>query len=395
MTTLNVWPALPIAIDLAFVGHRPAQGMANIIVALMQHDRVCRINIRDIPNWLLKILGEMEKPFPALTELKISSPNRETLIVPASFMAGSTPSLRSLWLVGISFPTLGKLLLSTSDLVDLGLWKIPYPGYIPPQTMVTALSALTKLKKLVLGFEHSRFPGHQARQFLPPNTRVVLPALAMLYFKGDSEYLEDLVSRIDTLLLDSVKITFFSQRRMFDTPLLRDFIERTETLRAPHRAEVVFYSFGVEITLFREGGILNGETLKLGISRRASDGQLSALAQVCKFVIHPLHTLERLGIYEYHDEKLFWQAGMENRQWLELLRPFTRVKDLILSKILVRLVAHALRELAGETVTGVLPMLQNLFLEGPQPLGSVGEAIGMFLDARQLSGCPVKCLGGQ
>jgi len=59
---------------------------------------------------------------------------------------------------------------------------------------------------------------------------------------------------------------------------------------------------------------------------------------------------------------------------------------LVLSEKLVQLVAPALRELIG---TAVLPVLQNLFLEGPQLSGPVQEAIGQFLAARDLFGCPV------
>jgi len=37
----------------------------------------------------------------------------------------------------------------------------------------------------------------------------------------------------------------------------------------------------------------------------------------------------------------------------------------------------------------VLPALQNLFLEDPQPSGPVEEAVGRFVAARQLSGNPI------
>jgi len=51
--------------------------------------------------------------------------------------------------------------------------------------------------------------------------------------------------------------------------------------------------------------------------------------------------------------------------------------------------ALALRELAGERVTKVLPTLQNLFIEGLEPSGPIQEALGQFVAARQLSGLPV------
>ena len=80
---------------------------------------------------------------------------------------------------------------------------------------------------------------------------------------------------------------------------------------------------------------------------------------------------------------------MEDTQWLELLRPFTSVKDLHLSEPSVPFIAPALQELSGERVTEVLPALENLFLEEPQPSEPVKEAIEKFIAARQLSGFPV------
>jgi hypothetical protein len=89
------------------------------------------------------------------------------------------------------------------------------------------------------------------------------------------------------------------------------------------------------------------------------------------------------------DGAWLWQDDIGAPQWLELLQPFNRVKDLVLSKRLVRLVAPALQELAGERVAETLPVLQNLCLEGPQPSGAVKESMEKFIASRQLSGYPV------
>ena len=67
--------------------------------------------------------------------------------------------------------------------------------------------------------------------------RLVLPSLTEFNFKGDSEYLEDIVGRIDAPALDRFTITFFNQL-VFDTPLLRNFFSRTEVFQETHRAEV-------------------------------------------------------------------------------------------------------------------------------------------------------------
>ena len=57
----------------------------------------------------------------------------------------------------------------------------------------------------------------------------------------------------------------------------------------------------------------------------------------------------------------------------------------------VRLVAPALREVAGERATEVLPALQNLSLttSGGSPSGPLKEAIEEFIAARQLDGHPL------
>jgi hypothetical protein len=384
---LDTWPIIPIVVDFVARGTRP-QGMRNIIAALKQHNRVCSINIQNIPNSLLKKFAVLRKPFPALTELKISSGFGVAPIVPDSFLGGSTPQLRTLQLDGIPFPALGNLLLSTSNLVDLDLQKIPHSGYVSPQVIVASLSSSIGLKKLALGFRSPQSWDDQANWDPPPLTRIVLPTLTRLMFKGDSQYLEAIVSRIDAPLLDSLEITFFNQL-MFDTPLLGHFISRTETFTAVHRADVDFELSGVQIALVRRNETSDTKILTLLILCKQSDWQPSSIAQVCNSIIPPLPTLGKLRIGEGLFLQLQWYDDMENTEWLELLQPFTCVKDLVLSERLVPFVAPALQELDGERVTQMLPVLQDVFLEGSQPSGAVKEAMERFIAVRRLSGHPV------
>jgi hypothetical protein len=79
---------------------------------------------------------------------------------------------------------------------------------------------------------------------------------------------------------------------------------------------------------------------------------------------------------------------MENTRWLELLQPFTSVKNLYLSKDFARPIAHALEELSGEIATEVLPTLENVFIEKFQLSGPVNEAFRNFAATRQ-SGHPI------
>jgi hypothetical protein len=386
---LDIWPALPISI-YADTETSSLPGVTNIISALQQHDRVCTIDIWSVPNSLLKEFAAMQEPFPALTELWLRSYNENAAVLPDSFLGGSVPRLQNLFLYGIPFPGLPKLLLSAHDLVILRLRRIPRSGHFSPEAMVTALSTLTSLKELFIGF---RFPQSQADRESrrpPPLTRVALPALTVLQFKGDSEYLEDIVSRLEAPLLSYTKITFFNQL-IFDTPLLRHFITRTATFRAAYQAYISCHRNAVLFRLYPRNGTDEEARVMLRISCEPLDWQISSLAQVCSTSFPPLPTLECLDIDIYKDRgsPLEWQDDMEDTQWLEILRPFTSVTGLFLSEDSVPFVAPALQELSRESVTEVLPALQNLFFTGPQLSGPVKEAIWKFIAARQLFGYPV------
>jgi hypothetical protein len=360
--------------------------MANIIAVLMQHNRVSKVNIRSTPNSLLGIFASMNKPFASLTELEIVSRDKVAPVAPDSFLGGFAPCLRSLRLAGVAFPALPKLLSSTSDLVDLGLWNVPDSGYISPGEMVSCLSALTKLNRFCL---HFQFPGcrvDRASRHAPPLTRIVLPALTTLDFEGDSEYLEDILSRIEAPLLSSVKITFFYQPT-FDTPLLRHLISRTEAFMAINRANIDFSAFGTEVTFFREGTL---DTLKLGVACEVPDWQLSTVAQFCISSIPPMPTLEQLVING--DRVQLWEDDIGAPEWLELLHPFASVKYLVLSKKLVEFVTPALEGLAGGNgAIELLPMLRHLFLDLEEPWlpEAVRRGIEKFIAARQFFGHPV------
>jgi hypothetical protein len=119
-----------------------------------------------------------------------------------------------------------------------------------------------------------------------------------------------------------------------------------------------------------------------------TDGQLSSLAQICSLSLRLLLTMETLYIHEGNSPP-DWKDDIENAEWLDLLLPFTAVKNLCLSKEFSPRIAPALQELTGERTTEVLPALQNVFLEGFQPSEPVQEGIAQFISARRLINHPV------
>jgi hypothetical protein len=191
--------------------------------------------------------------------------------------------------------------------------------------------------------------------------------------------LEDLVARIDAPLLNTLDIRFFHQL-IFDTPQLAQFVARARNIRPPVEARIAFYDRYVEVTSPRTFP----RKFVLGIRCRQPDWQLSSLAQVCgsSFPEAFISAVEHLYIVDWHP---CWQDDIEDSQWLEVLRPFSAVKCLYLSREFASRIAPALQELAGE----VLPSLQNLFLKDLHTSAPFQGAIGKFVAARQLASHPI------
>ena len=383
---LDTWPKFPIAIHVYYGNACQPPSVADVISVLKRNDRVCKISIHNAPSSFLKEFAAISEPFPALVELLLSSPPSaaDTPILPDSFLGGSVPCLQSLNLWGIPFPAIGKLLSSTRDLVTIYLGSIPPSGYISPEEMVNILSGLTKLKELHLTFfEIPRLLTHGASQRPSVLTRVILPALTTFSFLGNNNYLEEIVSRIDAPL-DYIAVSLFDQP-VIDIPLLRDFIGRTKIFNTSNRADISVSNDNTRISLFRRKGDIDFKMLNLRILYLRHIFNLSSLLWVCSSFLHPIPDLEHLGIYDFPSGR--WRE-VENTHWMELLRPFTTVKHLVLDESTVFSVASVLQELVEDQVAEILPVLQNIFLEGCES-GPVPEGIVRFIGARELSGSPV------
>src|SRR5258708_8808468 len=239
--TLDVWPALPLIIMSDDIIDTPVDDLISVLDS--EHsNRICQINLYFhslTTSQIEKGRTAMQVPFPELTALTLTlgalrSPSETVPVVPDSFLGGSAPRLRLLTLVGIPFPGLQKLLLSATHLVELHLSSVPHSGYISPEEMVTCLSMLTSLERLSLYFESPQYsPDLESGPYAPPPpTRSVLPTIMTLGFKGVSEYLEDLLARIDAPRLYRLWIIFFNDI-FFDTPQLIQFIGRTLTFKPP------------------------------------------------------------------------------------------------------------------------------------------------------------------
>ena len=385
---LNIWPPLPLIVRYVFDG-RPSS-FDNIIAALEHNDRICQIELVRYPTSPeSEYVMAMLKPFPELTHLRLDmyvydGPG----VLPNSFLDGTAPRLRSLELDSVPFPGLPKLLLSATHLVNLDISRIPRSGYIPPEAMVTGLSALTSLESLHLHFLilQPRPAPESQRPPPPPLTRFILPSLAKIRLAGTSEYLEEILAHIDAPRLNLLDIGSF----IFGTPVtlqLFQFISRSPTLRALEKAYIAFDHSVISIGFPSQTS--DHDVLSMRIPCMAPEWPLSFLGQVFPSSLPPISTLEDLYIRE--DE--FWRHRLRDIDnmllWLDLLRSFVAVKNLYLSEELMLYIAPALQGLVRGRTTEVLPTLENIFLKGLRPSTRPHEDIEKFVAARRLTGQPV------
>jgi hypothetical protein len=358
--------------------------------AIVHPNSVCLIALSILTSSQLnRLASAMQEQFSALVYLYLRPhPNgRPALALPDEFLGGSAPRLQYLRLESISFPALPKVLLSATDLVELTLLNIPHSGYISPGAIITGLAVLANLKILNIGFRSPLSRPNRESRHLPPPARTVLPSLTRFQFYGASEYLEDLVGRIDSPLLDFIGITFFHQF-ISDIPQLALFMRRAPILGAFHTAHMDFNSHRVCVRSSPMTQTAH-ETSYLKILCRKLDRQLSSLAQVLTLFFLSIDMVELLAISGSRDLPSQGQDDIESMRWRENFQQLTAVKNLFVSKEFTQTIALALQELVGESVTGVLPALESLFLEGLQSSELVQEAIGKFVSARELSGHPV------
>jgi hypothetical protein len=186
--------------------------------------------------------------------------------------------------------------------------------------------------------------------------------------------------------------TFFNDIE-FDTPELNQFISRTPTFGAYDEARLIFGSNDAQVKLQSHPGPSGHKMVEVNFLRQQSYRRLSSLVQICTS-LRLLLTMENLYIDGNPPDPSYihdWTHGIQvgKAEWLDLLLPFTAVKNLYLTKLVSSRIAPALQELTGGRTTEVLPALQNVLLEGFQPSKPIQDGIAQFVSARQLANHPI------
>jgi hypothetical protein len=340
----------------------------------------------------------MQEPFPALTDLLMSTTSIWGVKAPDSFLGGSAPRLRSLKLESIPYPGLSKLLLSSArDLVELSLLEVR--GDISPETIVTSLSALTRLETFSLAFDIDDdvsllFLKYPAERSPTSPTRTVLPSLKFCLFQGICGYLGDFVALIDTPRIEILDITLVLNEnddhplslKGKETPQFNQFLGRTEMFKTLNNASIHLGSDKLEITLSQKPWAYNA---KLTLNIMCQD-KIYILGRVCFSDFLPLSEIENLGISsQYHKWQSHLEATEEDLSWPFTLYKFSAVKSLYMSKEIVPSVACGLNLVIHleERIPPILMLrsLQKLSAMKPLPPGSVKTVIDKFAAMRGLS----------
>ena len=390
---LDIWPTFPLLIEDFYLNK--GIDIDNIIAALEHRHRVSSLALNEVTGpMLVRTITLMQEPFPALEDLYLYARNKsnDIPVLPSEFLGRSAPCLRVIHLRAIPFPGLPVLLLSASNLSVLELIDVPQTGYIPPEVMVAALATLTRLDLLEIGFRSPASRPDNIR--LPPITRTVLPVLREFDFGGVREYLEDFVSRIDAPRLRGIWSHYFNQLVDFEIPQLWQFIDRSEDLDQP-RCCLVY--FGSDDVSFR-AGLTTKLTTGLNVSKLEPDEDYSCKIGVqirCKGidwqVSHIAQALNQISTTSVLSNILHFAIDsdsincgpedMDDIEWLQLLRPFSSVQTLFVSRELAGHVSRSLENTAATMATEVLPALDMVCLED-QPMTFAHK----FISARWESG---------
>jgi hypothetical protein len=377
-------PPLPLTIDYcykAFVTTVTAKDYKGILLALQHRDRVHHIRLVLPASGLQMVITAMDEPFPILEQMYISSYTRTdhyttlTLPLPKTIQ---TPHLRHFALRTVALPLGSLSLLTTVGLVTLVLEDIPSFAYFPPSDLLTHLSLMPQLEKLV-----TQFRSHPPSLSVEPQlsnasvmTEVTLSHLRTFDFRGVSTYLEGLLAWIRAPLLSNFGVEFLNPNITIPHPL--------QIIRSAN-----FALSSIELSFRSTGIFLRSRFPELiyhlctGFFLKTLDWQVSSAVQILSALGPALSTVEMLILCQPRPERY---SAVDRTQWRSLLRLFNNVKILYLQDNLVNELARSLRSEGEEIPLDILSNLKELrFSSG----GDSGERFHPFIKERQAAGHPV------
>ena len=357
-----------------------------ILLALEHRDRVRSIRLLLPFQSLQELTKTIDDEFAILECLVLDSPptNEFTILeLPKTFRP---PHLRHLFLSRFAFPT-GSLLLATAKAVNLVtfiLGNIPQSAQSHPNDLSQMLLHMPQLETLAIFF-NSLIPGLDVEGqmlYSPIITLPTHPNLRSFMFEGTSDYLEALLPRMATPLLETLRIEF-SGWVSFPLPHLQQFISTIENFR------------------FSRAGLKFSDSLSLsvrpyGVARLALDievedvylnRQVASAVQIINSLRISLSSVEDLTLADANRNYVppEWTNKVARSQCRALLRPFSNLKKLRVRGDPIRGLLCSLEAEDGESPIELLPKLQELS-HISYGSGDNRDAFTKFIDYRQNAG---------
>jgi hypothetical protein len=371
-------PPLPLTIGYHTTREMTAEDESGLLLALSHRDRVRHIFFSKLPN-VGKFVTVMDNQFPILERLYIES--HTEVVFPVTFQA---PNLRHLLLKPACIPLRSPLLTtSAAVLVILSLRHIPASAYFPPSYLLARLSLMLQLENLSITFL-SPIPNRDIeRQRRQTPEITTLPNLRWFSFRGTATYLERLVAQISAPSLNKLHVYLFNQLS-FTFPLLLQFMQSSENLRFTS----VHVNFGALAVSLHAVPWSLSSPLVLVINCRHLDWQVASTAQSFGTLSPLLSVVEQVTFsYKRHGRSSEWHNDVDQRQWRELLTPFTNAKTIHVQDELVH---NILRPLLSDDGVPPLELLPNLEEVGYDSVGiDARDVLDAFVDARRVAGHPV------
>ena len=357
--------------------------------AIFLYDRICSIDLHCSPLAMNKFFCLINKPFPILKNLRLSSMADDDVaypILPKTFLA---PNLQFIVLFCIEIPKRLPLLSSTVSLVTLHLAGIRASGHLFLRILVSRLQSLPRLEKLLIEFcDNMPRPDTEGEALGEQRTPVTLPSMKDLEFIGFGAYLEYFVAQIRTPSLEYLAVTLFEDNS-FALPHLVHFTNITEGLKLLPTGEVSLRSEGVYISMDQHRTPWKIGHFILSVMCNRIERQINYAVELCSALSPALSGVERLRLELGYDKTLEGLAGeIDSTLWHELLRPFSAAKELRICPELSQELSWALEDEGIGSDSGFLPDLQDLvsdlFWEDED------DPFACFIYDRRVAGRPVR-----
>src|SRR5216683_2209420 len=322
--------AIPLAINYKIepnwpLPYVPKLPKKELLLALQHCNRLYSIFIGRCTSEGSGLLKALDNPFPILEALSLFYDDG-IQVLPNNFVA---PRLRALHLVNVIIPMGHLSLTNAANLLSLHLERIPASGYSPPEYLVECIASMPHLENISFGFKEGTYYPDMVME-LPRTeiTRMVLPKLSRLKYTGIINYLDNLLARISTPVLQDLRFSVFLNEISTLTVLpLSAFLGTIQNL--DFRTAVVSFdqlSFKFTNTYHPEQPSVVSPYFSFNIH---DDVQVRAVASMTQILCSAC--APALPVVEYLDLEAYWYSPefMTHHQlWYTLLRSFRGVKTL-------------------------------------------------------------------